>query len=44
VDVDLAGVRDTETSDHRVSGRVGDGDGLVRVSTNDGDVKIMGAE
>jgi DUF4097 and DUF4098 domain-containing protein YvlB len=44
VDIDLDGVTDTETSDHRMSGTVGGGDGLVRVSTNDGDVEIMSAE
>jgi hypothetical protein len=44
VDVDLDGAKDTESSDHRMSGTVGDGDGMVRVSTNDGDVEIMRAE
>jgi hypothetical protein len=44
VDVDIAGATDRETSDHRVSGTVGAGRGLVRVSTNDGNVEIMGAE
>jgi hypothetical protein len=44
VDVDLDGATDTESSDHRMSGTVGDGDGLVRVSTNDGDVEIMSTD
>lgn len=41
VDVDLDGVTDKETSEHRVSGTVGDGRGLVRIRTSDGDVTIV---
>lgn len=44
VDVDLDGVTDTERSDHRVSGTVGSGEGMVRVRTNDGDVEIVRGE
>ena len=38
--VDLEGAAETETSDHRTSGRVGEGGGFVRVSTADGDVEL----
>lgn len=41
VDIDLDGAHDTDTSEHRYGGRVGDGGGLVRVSTADGDVDLI---
>jgi translation initiation factor IF-1 len=40
VNVDIDGATDTEMDEHRVSGRVGDGGGFVRVSTADGDVNL----
>ena len=44
VDVDLDGATDRETSDHRMSGRVGEGGGFVRISTADGDVELASAD
>ena len=44
VDVYLDGASDSETSDHRVSGIVGAGEGHVRVKTSDGDVTIEGSD
>jgi translation initiation factor IF-1 len=41
VDIGLDNPTDTEASEHRVSGRVGDGGGLVRVSTDDGTVHLV---
>jgi hypothetical protein len=44
VDIDLDGATETESSEHRVSGRVGADGGLVRVSTADGDVELTTAD
>ena len=44
VDIDLDGATETESSEHRVSGRVGTDGGLVRVSTADGSVELMTAD
>jgi len=44
VNIAVDGATDTESSEHRVSGRVGEGGGLVRVSTNDGDVELSTVE
>lgn len=44
VDVYLDGVTEGETSEHEVSGAVGDGEGHVRVKTSDGDVTIEGSD
>ena len=44
VDIDLDGTTETESGEHRVSGRVGTGGGLVRVSTADGSVELTTAE
>ncbi len=41
VDVQLDEVTDSEAGDHRVSGTVGGGKGLLRVRTSDGDVTIV---
>jgi hypothetical protein len=43
VDIDLDGATETESHEHRVSGRVGTGGGLVRVSTADGSVELTTA-
>ena len=44
VHIDLDGETETERSEHRVSGRVGTGGGLVRVSTADGSVELTSAD
>ncbi|MEA3409858.1 MAG: DUF4097 family beta strand repeat-containing protein [Candidatus Eisenbacteria bacterium] len=44
VDIDLDGATETESHEHRMSGRVGTGGGLVRVSTADGSVELSIAE
>ncbi len=44
VDIDLDGATETESSEHRVSGRVGTDGGLVRVSTADGNVELTAAD
>jgi len=44
VDIDLDGATEMESSEHRVSGRVGTNGGLVRVSTADGDVELTTAD
>lgn len=44
VDINLDGATETESSDHRMSGKVGTGGGLVRVSTADGSVELSGAD
>ena len=44
VDIDLDGATETESSEHRVSGKVGAGGGLVRVSTADGDIELTSAD
>ena len=44
VDINLDGATETESSDHRMSGKVGTGGGLVRVSTADGNVELSVAD
>ena len=44
VDIDLDGETDAESGEHRMSGRVGTGGGLVRVSTADGSVELTHAD
>ena len=44
VRIDLDGETETERSEHRISGRVGTGGGLVRVSTADGSVELTSAD
>ena len=44
VDIDLDGATEMESSEHRVSGRVGTDGGLVRVSTADGSVELTHAD
>lgn len=44
VNVNLEGEIETESSEHRWSGRVGRGGGMVRVSTSDGGVKLTTAK
>ena len=44
IDIDLDEDVEIELSEHRVSGRVGTGGGLVRVSTADGDVELTSAD
>jgi hypothetical protein len=44
VDIDLDGETETESGEHRISGRVGTGGGLVRVSTADGSVELTTGE
>ena len=44
VDIDLDGATETDRREHRVSGNVGTGGGLVRVSTADGDVELTSAD
>jgi len=43
VDINLDGETEAESGEHRMSGRVGSGGGLVRVSTADGSVKLTTA-
>ncbi len=44
VDVDIDGSVETDRREHRISGKVGTGGGLVRVSTADGDVELTTAD
>ncbi|MCK4409570.1 MAG: DUF4097 family beta strand repeat protein, partial [Candidatus Eisenbacteria sp.] len=44
VDIDLDGNIETDSSEHRISGEVGTGGGLVRVSTADGDIQLTTAD
>jgi len=44
IDIDLDGATETESSEHRVSGRVGADGGLIRVSTEDGNVELTTAD
>jgi type 1 fimbria pilin len=44
VDVDIDGSVETDHREHRISGKVGTGGGLVRVSTADGNVELTTAD
>ncbi len=44
VDVDIDGSVETDRREHRISGKVGTGGGLVRVSTADGNVELTTAD